>query len=57
MKKRTKKAYLKVVNSHKYRYPNAADANYFNRKALDVFTAIVSGMGMITAMAALVTLA
>lgn len=57
MKKRTKKSHLKVVNSRTPRYPNAADASYFNRKALDICTAIVSGMGMITAMAVLVTLA
>ncbi len=45
---------------HTYRsqpaYPNAADANYFTGKALDIATAIVSGMGFITAMAFLVTL-
>ena len=57
MKKRTNKARLRVVNSRKCRYPNAADTNYINRKALDICTAIVSGMGMITAMVVLLTLA
>lgn len=57
MKKKTKKQNLKVVNSRHPMYPNAADASYFNRKALDICTAIVSGMGMITAMVVLVTLA
>lgn len=37
-------------------YPNAADRNYFADKALNVVTAIVSGMGFITAMLFLVTM-
>jgi len=39
------------------RYPNAADHQYFAAKALNVMTALVSGMGMISAMVFLVTLA
>ena len=38
-------------------YPNAADERYFKAKALDLLTAIVSGMGLISAMLILVTLA
>ena len=37
-------------------YPGAADDNYFTAKALDILTAIVSGMGMITAILFLLTL-
>ena len=57
MKKRTSKTNLKVVRTNRPMYPNAADANYFRSRALDLCTAIVSGMGMITAMVVLVTLA
>lgn len=38
-------------------YPNAADNRYFADKALNILTAIVSGMGFATAMAFLVTMA
>lgn len=38
-------------------YPNAADERYFKAKALDLLTAIVSGMGLVSAMLFLVTLA
>ena len=38
-------------------YPNAADDRYFKSKALDLLTAIVSGMGLVSAMLFLVTLA
>ena len=38
-------------------YPNAADDRYFAGKALDLLTAIVSGMGLVSAMLFLVTLA
>lgn len=37
-------------------YPGAADDRYFASKALDILTAIVSGMGMITAILFLLTL-
>ena len=30
-------------------YPNAASSSYYFRKALDVVTAIVSGMGLLAA--------
>jgi len=38
-------------------YPNAADANYFSRKASEILTAIVSGMGVLTGMVFLVIIA
>lgn len=38
-------------------YPNAADERYFKAKALDLLTAVVSGMGLVSAMLFLVTLA
>ena len=38
------------------RYPNAADHNYFARKAIDVMTAIASGFGLFSAMIFLVTM-
>ena len=38
-------------------YPNAADSHYFANKALNVITAIVSGMGFISAMLFLATMA
>lgn len=37
-------------------YPNAADNRYFTNKALDIITAIVSGLGFIGAMLFLVTM-
>lgn len=55
---KTKKTYshLRVVESKQPRYPNAADHNYFARKALDVMTAIASGFGLFSAMIFLVTM-
>ena len=47
---------LTVYRSRQPMYPGAADDRYFQQKALDIFTAIVSGMGLITAMLFLVTL-
>lgn len=38
-------------------YPNAADADYFAGKALNALTAVLSGVGFITVMLFLVTLA
>lgn len=57
MKKHRKYRHLRVVTTKQPMYPNAADHNYFARKALDVMTAIVSGMGFATAMVFLVTMA
>lgn len=48
-------------NLHVYRhapaYPNAADASYFREKLLDIFTAVISGVGFVAAMLFLVTMA
>lgn len=38
-------------------YPNAADTNYFSRKARDILAAVVSGMGCIAGMVFLVIIA
>lgn len=50
-----------TVNRHPvhYRsaYPNAADPAYFANKALEILTAIASGIGFIAAMMFLVILA
>ena len=48
--------HLRIVNSKEPIYPNAADHNYFARKALDVVTAIASGFGLFSAMIFLVTM-
>ena len=56
MKNTRKYSHLKVLNSKQPIYPNAADHNYFARKALDVITGIVSGFGLFSAMIFLVTL-
>ena len=37
-------------------YPNAADQNYFIRKILDIVMGLVSGIGLVTAMIALIAL-
>lgn len=47
---------LKVVKAQQPLYPNAADASYFTGKALNVVTALVSGMGFVSAMVFLVTM-
>lgn len=56
MKRTRKNRHLKIYRSQPT-YPNAADPSYFANKALDVITAVVSGMGFVTAMAFLVTMA
>ena len=56
MKNKKKYTYLSVVNSKELIYPNAADHNYFARKALDAATAIASGFGLFSAMIFLVTM-
>lgn len=55
-KAKARRRNLTVYSSQYPAYPNAADRNYFNRKALDILTAIVSGAGMTTAMIFLATL-
>ena len=56
MKNKKSYSHLRVVNSKEPIYPNAADHNYFARKALDVVTAIASGFGLFSAMIFLVTM-
>ena len=56
MKRNSSYSHLRVVNSRQPMYPNAADHNYFSRKALDVMTAIASGFGLFSAMIFLVTM-
>lgn len=56
MKNKKTYAHLKVVEARQPRYPNAADHHYFQRKALDVMTAIASGFGLFSAMIFLVTM-
>lgn len=56
MKNTTKYAHLRIYKSEPL-YLNAADHNYFARKALDVATVVVSSMGFVTAMVFLVTMA
>ena len=53
--KKNKYPHLKVVQQPMY--PNAAGPEYYRQKALDIVTAIISGMGFVSAMVFLVTLA
>lgn len=56
MKNKKTYAHLKVVKQQP-QYPNAADHSYYSQKALDIMTAIISGMGFVSAMLFLVTMA
>ena len=56
MKTRNAHANLTVYRPKQPMYPGAADDSYFTAKALDILTAIVSGMGLVTAMLFLMTL-
>ena len=56
MKKTKRNRNLTVYHPRPPMYPNAADANYVTRKLLDIATAIVSAMGLVTAMIFLITL-
>lgn len=56
MKNKKTYAHLRTVEPKSSRYPNAADHNYFSRKALDVMTAMVSGLGLFSATIFLVTM-
>lgn len=38
-------------------YPNAADTNYFAAKALEILTALISGLGCVAGMVFLVIMA
>lgn len=57
MKRHNKHPYLTLYKPHQPPYPNAADNQYFVPKALDMITAIVSGVGFVSAMVFLVTMA
>ncbi len=57
MKNTKKYRNLKIYKPHRPAYPNAADPNYFAERVLNAVTAIVSGVGFISAMAFLVTMA
>lgn len=56
MKNQKQYGHLRIVNSRQPIYPNAADHNYFAKKAVDVMTAIASGFGLFSAMIFLVTM-
>jgi hypothetical protein len=56
MNNKKRYSHLRIVETKAPRYPNAADHNYFARKALDVMTAIASGFGLFSAMIFLVTM-
>lgn len=56
MNSKKKYNHLRIVNSQEPRYPNAADNHYFAQKALDIMTAIASGLGLFSAMIFLVTM-
>lgn len=57
MKNHRKNPQLTLYKPAQPVYPNAADSHYFANKALNVITAIVSGMGFISAMLFLATMA
>lgn len=56
MTHRNNTSHLSVHSCQQPMYPNAADKRYFAEKLLDIVTAVVSGMGFITAMICLVIL-
>ena len=56
MKHTNHRTNLTVHHYQQPAYPNAASTGYFARKLLDIVTAVVSGMGFITAMLCLVIL-
>ena len=56
MKNKKTYSHLRIVEAKQPTYPNAADHQYFKRKALDVMTAIASGFGLFSAMIFLVTM-
>lgn len=57
MKQNRKYTHLTIYKPSQPAYPNAADNNYFAGKALNIITAIISGIGFISAMLFLVTMA
>ena len=57
MKRKKSYRHLSVYKPSQPAYPNAADSEYYAGKALNVMTAIVSGLGFVSAMLFLVTMA
>ena len=57
MKQKKNHRHLTVVKPSQPVYPNAADHNYLAQRALNVVTALVSGIGFASAMLFLVTMA
>ena len=56
MKTKKQNSHLTVVKQRQPMYPNAADRNYIAARALNIVTAVVSGMGFVSAMVFLVTM-
>lgn len=56
MKQKKRNPNLKVYHTNAPAYPNAADSRYVTQRVLNIITAIVSGMGLMTAMVVLITL-
>lgn len=56
MKKHHAHSHLTIYRPRQPIYPGAADDSYFSAKALDILTALISGMGLVSAMLFLVTL-
>ena len=56
MKNTNHSSALTISQARAPRYPGAANDQYFAEKALNILTAVVSGMGLVTAMLFLVTL-
>lgn len=56
MKQKYHNSNLKVYRNEIPNYPNAADNRYVTEKILNIIAAIVSGVGLMTAMVVLITL-
>ena len=56
MKTKKSNRHLSVYKPSQPAYPNAAEPGYFANRALNVVTALVSGMGFVSAMVFLVTM-
>lgn len=56
MKTNRKNRHITVMKNSQPAYPNAAEPGYFANRALNVVTALVSGMGFVSAMVFLVTM-
>lgn len=56
MKKRKQRPHLRLCTPSQPIYPNAADRRYYLEKAVNILTAIVSGIGFTSAMLFLFTM-